>query len=185
LAAAGHLPGLTIACGQEAAGGIILQAATAFRKLHPKTPLRIAVVRGRRRIEGVANGLYDLATVTHSPGAARHIARCEIQIDLIHDDELVLACSGPGPLFGCRAHPFPEKRCRLLGTRWRRPGPQDVGAFGAGPGANFGTCMPRIRGERGPTNFEPLPGHGPALDLEWPFHQEDNPVPEQHQAVMR
>jgi DNA-binding transcriptional LysR family regulator len=96
-AAAGRMPGLTVACGQEAAGGVLLQAATAFRKSHPQAVLRIAVVRGRRRIEGVANGLYDLAVVTLAPVAVREIARREVVIATLSDDELMLACAAKSP----------------------------------------------------------------------------------------
>ncbi len=92
-AAAGRMAGLTVACGQEAAGGLVLQAAAAFRRLHPQAPFRIAVVRGKRRIEGVANGLYDVALVTHAPVAIREIARRDVLVEPLHDDALVLACA--------------------------------------------------------------------------------------------
>jgi len=92
-ASAGRTGGLTVACGQEAAGGIVLSAATSFRKQHPKASFRIAVVRGRQRIEGVANGLYDLALVPHPPVAVREIARREVIIEPLIDDELGLACA--------------------------------------------------------------------------------------------
>ncbi|HZZ79843.1 MAG TPA: LysR family transcriptional regulator [Gemmataceae bacterium] len=92
-ASAVRLPGITVACGQESAGGIVLEAARRFRRQHPLVNLRIAVVRGRRRIEGIASGAYDLALVTHTPPAIRDIARREVQIDVLSDDELVLACA--------------------------------------------------------------------------------------------
>jgi DNA-binding transcriptional LysR family regulator len=96
-ASLGNTPGLTVACGQESAGTVVLKAATAFRRQHPSAPFRIAVVRGRRRIEGVANGLYDLALVTHNPGAIREIARREVILDPLADDVLMLACSPKSP----------------------------------------------------------------------------------------
>jgi DNA-binding transcriptional LysR family regulator len=86
-------PGLTVACGQEAAGGVVLAAATAFRKVHPGTPLRIAVVRGRQRIEGVAAGYYDLALVTTAKRDIEPIARRDVTVRSLPDDELVLACA--------------------------------------------------------------------------------------------
>ena len=89
---AGRLPGLTIACGQEAAGSIVLEAATRFRKTHRDVLFKIVVVRGRRRIEGVANGLYDVALVTNAKPEIDNIARRETMIHSLEDDELVLAC---------------------------------------------------------------------------------------------
>ncbi len=87
-----RLPGLTVACGQEAAGGVVLTAAAAFRKAHPEAPLRIAVVRGRRRIEGVAGGQYDLALVTSQKAEIEAIARRKLAVRQLEEDKLVLAC---------------------------------------------------------------------------------------------
>jgi DNA-binding transcriptional LysR family regulator len=99
-AAAGRMPGMTVACGQEAAGGVVLKAATTFRQQNPQSVFRIAVVRGSRRIEGVANGLYDIALVTHSPAAVREIARRDVIVEQVSDDELVLACAAKSPWYG-------------------------------------------------------------------------------------
>jgi DNA-binding transcriptional LysR family regulator len=100
-AAAGNRPGLSVACGQEAAGTGVLRAATAFRRRHPDALLRLAVVRGRRRIEGVANGLYDLALVTHSSTAIRELARREVVIEPLAEDVLMLACGLRSPWCAC------------------------------------------------------------------------------------
>ena len=94
---AGRLPGLTIACGQEAAGGIVLAAATQFRKSYRDVQLRIAVVRGRRRIEGVASGIYDLALVTNTRPEVELIARRPMAVEPLTEDELVLACGAKSP----------------------------------------------------------------------------------------
>lgn len=91
-ASAGSTPGLSVACGQESAGTIVLQAATAFRGRFPGVPLRITIARGRRRIEGLANGLFDLALVTHTPAVIRKIARRDVVIEPLGNDVLMLAC---------------------------------------------------------------------------------------------
>lgn len=89
--------GLTVACGQEASGEGVLRAARAFRDAHPSVPLRIAVVRGRRRIEGLASGQYDVALVTNSREQIRAIAADRrVTIRTLPDDELHLACPARG-----------------------------------------------------------------------------------------
>src|SRR5581483_4838257 len=51
-------------CGQEAAGGFVLEAVAAFYKGRPPAALRVATLRGRERIRRVALGVLDLAAVT-------------------------------------------------------------------------------------------------------------------------
>src|SRR5262245_41101056 len=48
---AGRSPRLTFACGQEAAGGFVLQAVRRFRETRPDAPFRVATLRGEARIE--------------------------------------------------------------------------------------------------------------------------------------
>ncbi|WP_143393132.1 LysR family transcriptional regulator [Fimbriiglobus ruber] len=96
-AAAERTAGLTVACGQGAAGGVVLAAAAALRLRHPDAVLKVAVVRGRQRIEGIANGTYDLALVTYPPVAIHEIARCEVRVESLGDDTLVLACGIQSP----------------------------------------------------------------------------------------
>jgi DNA-binding transcriptional LysR family regulator len=88
-----RLSGLTIACGQEAAGGVVLEAATRFRKLRPEATLTIAVVRGGRRIEGLANGLYDVALVTTTRPEVEQLARRPVTVEPLAEDELLVACA--------------------------------------------------------------------------------------------
>lgn len=85
-------PGLTVACGQEAAGGVVLRAAEAFRDARPTTPLRVAVVRGRGRIEGVVGGRYDVALVTLAGPEIQAIAKQKMTVRQLGDDRLLLAC---------------------------------------------------------------------------------------------
>lgn len=89
--------GLKIACGQEAAGGLVLQAARPFREAFPDVPFSVAVVRGRQRIEGVANGLYDLALVTSTRTDAEMIAQRKLAFHELNDDELKLTCATRSP----------------------------------------------------------------------------------------
>ena len=96
-AAADRAAGVTVACGHEAAGGVVLAAAARFRALHPDAALRVAVVRGRQRVEGVVSGRYDLAVVTDNPAAVKEAARRPVAVEQLPDDELVLACAARGP----------------------------------------------------------------------------------------
>lgn len=96
-AAADPDTGLTIACGSEAAGGIVLAAAEQFRREHPTVPLRVAVKRGRQRIEGVASGRYDVALVTESAARVREVAGRAVVVEELAEDELVAACAYRSP----------------------------------------------------------------------------------------
>jgi DNA-binding transcriptional LysR family regulator len=81
------------ACGQQAAAGFVLQAVRQFRREHAGTRLRISTLRGRTRIEGVANGSLDLATVTHEDAAIIAIARRSLHIEPLCLDRLALVCA--------------------------------------------------------------------------------------------
>lgn len=106
-AAADRGPALSVACGQEAAGGTMLLAAKAFRQAHPAAAVKIAVVRGRRRVEGVAGGLYDLALVTQTPADVRATGRRDLVVELLHRDDLVLACGVRSPWAAAFDRPDP------------------------------------------------------------------------------
>lgn len=116
LAAADRAPGLTVACGHEAAGGVVLAAAARFRREHPAAALRVAVVRGRQRVEGVASGRYDLALVTDNPASVREAARRPVVVEPLADDELVLACAARSPWAAAFADPDrPADAAEVLG----------------------------------------------------------------------
>lgn len=93
LAAADREPAVTVACGHEAAGGIVLAAAARFRREHPAAAVRVVVARGRARVEGVAVGRFDLALVTDAPAAVREAARRPVLVEPLAEDELVAACA--------------------------------------------------------------------------------------------
>ncbi len=101
-------PGLAIACGQESLTGLVLPAVQRFRREHPQAKVRLATPRGQQRIEGVANGLFDLATVTDDLDRIAAIARRPLVVEDLLDDPLVLVCAEGSPW----AEPFagvPEK----------------------------------------------------------------------------
>ncbi len=101
-------PGLAIACGQEALAGFVLAAVQRFRREQPEVRVRLATLRGQRRIEGVANGLFDLATVTDDDERIAEVARRPLVVEELLDDPLVLVCAVGSPW----AEPFgqlPEK----------------------------------------------------------------------------
>jgi DNA-binding transcriptional LysR family regulator len=102
-------PGLSVACGQDAAGGVVLAAVRKFRAEHPDYPVRVASPRGQARIEGVASGLFELALVTHTPAQIREIARRELHVEDLYTDPLVLAAAPSAP--------FAEAFAKLPETR--------------------------------------------------------------------
>ena len=86
---------VSIACGQQAAGGFVRVAIEQFIREHSGVRVRLSTPRGRKRIEGVAAGQYDLAVVTDSPSTIRKIARREMFIEQLFDDHFVLAANPP------------------------------------------------------------------------------------------
>jgi DNA-binding transcriptional LysR family regulator len=90
-------PGLAVACGQESAGGMVLAAVRRFRANHPDYPVRVSSPRGEARIDGVANGLFELALVTHTQDQIREIARRELYIEDLYTDPLVLVAAPSSP----------------------------------------------------------------------------------------
>jgi DNA-binding transcriptional LysR family regulator len=82
--------GLTFACGRQAAATFVLAAVRRFRRHHRGVRFRLSTLRGAARIEGVANGLLDLALVTHDPGQIEAIARRPLYVEELFDDPLVL-----------------------------------------------------------------------------------------------
>ena len=91
------LPGVTFACGKEAADQFVPEALVAFRRRHPGVPFRISTTRGQARIEGVANGQLDLALVSHSPDQIERIALRRLHVEDLFDDALQLVCAKTAP----------------------------------------------------------------------------------------
>jgi DNA-binding transcriptional LysR family regulator len=89
-------PQVVFACGQQAARTFVPQALSRFRRERPLARFRISTMRGRARIERVANGFLDLATVTFSEAEIRTIARRTLHVDHLRDDPLVLVAGRSG-----------------------------------------------------------------------------------------
>lgn len=91
------LPAFTFGCGQQAATGFVLRAASRFHREQPDVPFRISQMRGRAGIEGVANGSLDLAAVTDREETIAAVASCELHIDALPEDPLVLVAAVAAP----------------------------------------------------------------------------------------
>src|SRR5262245_50344005 len=68
-------PGVSLACGQQAAATFVRDALVRFREGHPDVRVRLSTPRGQVRIEGVADGSLDLALVTHDHADVVKFAR--------------------------------------------------------------------------------------------------------------
>jgi DNA-binding transcriptional LysR family regulator len=88
---------LRFACGPEEAAGLVHDAFHRFRGQDPEARVRISTLPGRARIEGVANGSLDLATVTHDDDAIARIARRKLHIDRLGAEPLALVCAAGSP----------------------------------------------------------------------------------------
>jgi DNA-binding transcriptional LysR family regulator len=87
------LPAFTFGCGRQAATGFVLRAARRFHRERPDVPFRISQLRGRARIEGVANGSLDLAAVTDREEVIVAVARDELHIDKLPEEPLALVAA--------------------------------------------------------------------------------------------
>ena len=92
-------PALSFANGREYSSGIVRDAIQTWRKEHPDAKFRLATPRAELRIEGVANGSYDLALVTESEDEIYHLAHRPLQIDPLFDDPLVMVAAPNCPEF--------------------------------------------------------------------------------------
>lgn len=86
-------PWVRFACGQEAVLGFVKTALCAFQEQHPESRIRVSTPRGQARIEGVATGSLDLATVTHSEPAIRRLARRRLHVESLLTTRLALVCA--------------------------------------------------------------------------------------------
>ena len=83
-------PEVTFACGQQAVTTFVLEALQRFRRERPGVRFLISTRRGKARIEEVANGHLDLATVTFSEPEIRAIARRTLHVERLRDEPFVL-----------------------------------------------------------------------------------------------
>jgi DNA-binding transcriptional LysR family regulator len=85
-------PSISIACGQTAVVSILREPLNLFRKEFVSARVRISTPRGNVRIQGVANGTYDFALVTHSEPDIHRIAGRSLYVETLFDDPFVLVC---------------------------------------------------------------------------------------------
>lgn len=92
-----HPADVRFACGRHAAVGFVHDAVERLRAARPKLRVRVSTLRGRERIERVANGSLDLATVTHDEQQVQSIARRSLRVEPLFTDRLVLAVGRSAP----------------------------------------------------------------------------------------
>jgi DNA-binding transcriptional LysR family regulator len=90
-------PDLAFACGRQEAAGFVQKALHQFRTSRPNARIRIATLRGAARIEGVANGTFDLATTAFDPPMITSLARRDLHVETIRKQRLALVCSTQSP----------------------------------------------------------------------------------------
>jgi DNA-binding transcriptional LysR family regulator len=93
-------PALNFACGAEYLDGFPRDAVRTWREKFPETKFRIATPRASLRIEGVANGAYDLAVVTQSDEHIYHLAHRPLKIEILFDDPLMMVASSKFSMIG-------------------------------------------------------------------------------------
>lgn len=92
-----HSAELHFACGRHAAVGFVHDALVRLRVAQPELRVRVSTLRGRERIERVANGSLDLATVTHDEHQVLAIARRPLRVEPLFSDRLMLAIGRSAP----------------------------------------------------------------------------------------
>lgn len=92
-----HAADVRFACGRHAALGFVHDALVRLRAVQPELRVRVSTLRGRERIERVANGSLDLATVTHDEQQVQSIARRPLRVETLFSDRLVLAVGRAAP----------------------------------------------------------------------------------------
>jgi DNA-binding transcriptional LysR family regulator len=86
-------PSVVFGTGSGGAAGYVLRAVLAFRKRHPDATFRVSALPATSRVEGVANGSLDLASVRLTPAEIVERARRPLFIEDVYDDPLVLVAS--------------------------------------------------------------------------------------------
>jgi DNA-binding transcriptional LysR family regulator len=86
-------PAVVFACGPEDAAAFVCAAVGAFRTRHPDTAYRICTRPPTARVEGVANGSLDMASVRMHQPEIQEIARRSLHVEDLCDDPLVLAAT--------------------------------------------------------------------------------------------
>jgi len=90
-------PTVSIACGQTAVTSVLRDPLGQFRKKFKECRVRISTPRGTARIQGVANGTYDFALVTHDEEDIQRIAGRSLYVEKLFEDPLMLVCGKKAP----------------------------------------------------------------------------------------
>jgi DNA-binding transcriptional LysR family regulator len=84
-------PAVVFGCGPGGAAGFVREAVRLFRRARPDDTFRVSARPATARIEGVANGSLDLATVRVAQQEILELARRPLFIEDLYEDPLVLA----------------------------------------------------------------------------------------------
>lgn len=112
---------LVVATGSFGAIRYLPRAVARFTERHPDWRVRVHVCRGRDRVRGVADRLYDLAVLTHTEDQIRFALpegqRAGIRVEELASEELV-AVAAAGSEFGTflGKQPDPVALAALAGT---------------------------------------------------------------------
>ncbi|HEY8503584.1 MAG TPA: LysR family transcriptional regulator [Gemmataceae bacterium] len=92
-------PRVQFACGTRSAATFVRRAVHRYlrREEFRDVRLRLATLRGQARIERVANGSLDLATVDHDEETIHEIARRPLYTRPLVTEHLVLVCAADSP----------------------------------------------------------------------------------------
>ncbi|HJZ90959.1 MAG TPA: LysR family transcriptional regulator [Gemmataceae bacterium] len=92
-------PAVVFGCGSAGAAGYVRQAVKLFRSRHPDATFRVSARPTGSRVEGVANGSLDMATVRLAQQEVQELARRPLYGEDLFDDPLVLAATPTAPGF--------------------------------------------------------------------------------------
>src|SRR5687767_2026910 len=84
-------PAVVFGCGPGGAAGFVREAVRLFRKARPDDTFRVSARPATARVEGVANGSLDLATVRIAQQEILELARRPLYVEDLYEDPLVLA----------------------------------------------------------------------------------------------
>lgn len=83
-------PAVVFGCGPGGAAGFVRDAVRSFRKHHPDASFRVTARPAVARVEGVANGSLDAATVRMPQQEVLELARRPLYMEDLYEDPLVL-----------------------------------------------------------------------------------------------
>ena len=90
-------PDVSIGCGEDVIDALVMPALEDFLRELPKCTYRVSVMSGADRIQQVANGTLNMATVTHSDDDILEEAGRELCVENLKHDPLVLVLGRSAP----------------------------------------------------------------------------------------